>query len=72
MSTIKAIKKRKQELEAVGDTSTVPAAPSATTLPPAVKPEDDDDLLSPAAIEREYQRQKAAKRKRGWLWGGGK
>lgn len=62
--TINAIKKRKKAIEDTMDTAGSQMTPPAAATPK----EDPTDLLSPAALEREYQKQKAAKPKKGWLW----
>jgi hypothetical protein len=63
-STYQLLKDRKKmvdnTLQEAGSHMTPPVGKSAPVVG------DKDDLLSPAVIEAEYQRQKAAKKKKGW------
>lgn len=73
-STIDLIKKRKQAIDEAAALSAAPTVKAAPSMPvgrsaPQQK-NDETDLLSPAAIEAEYQKQQATKKKNSswWKW----
>jgi uncharacterized protein involved in exopolysaccharide biosynthesis len=61
-STYQVLKDRRKNLENALNEAGRQMTPPTTTPSKA----DPTDLLSPAALEAEYQKQKAAKKKKGW------